>query len=89
MEYKSPTEKLKFTLDWTAEIGGSDISTSVWTVPAGLTNDTTSNTTTTTTTRLIGGTLGITYLIKNEVTNAAGDVFKKQFNLRVRDQLIG
>ena len=90
MEYKSPEDKFAFELDWVAEISGSTISgTPVWTVQSGLVQDAISNTTTTSTIILSSGVAGKTYQVQCKITTASGDVFEKEFYVRVRRQLIG
>jgi len=89
MEYKSPTDVLTYVVDWTNEMGGSTVSTSVFVVPAGITKDSDSKDTTTATIVLSGGTVGLTYDIKNTITTAAGETIEKHFFVRVKDRLVG
>jgi len=89
MEYKSPVDVLSYVVDWTNEIGGSTISTTVWVLQSGIVKDTDSNTTTTTTVKISSGTAGIVYQVQNKITTAAGETFEKLFFIRVREQLVG
>lgn len=63
-----------FEIDWTAVVGADTIASSTWEVPTGLTLVQSSNTTTTATARLSGGTAGESYVVKNKVTLASGQI---------------
>lgn len=68
LEAKDPDEILDYEIDWAAELeSGESISTSTWTVPDGITEDSSTNSTTTTTIVLSGGTAGEEYIITNKV----------------------
>lgn len=70
---KDPNAKLNYTIDWALFLpSGQTITTSTWTVPAGITNVATSNTTTTATIVLSGGTLGATYDVVNHIVTTPG-----------------
>lgn len=70
---KTPTAVLDYSIDWSSWLAsGESISTSTWSVPAGITKDSDTNDTDSTTIWLSGGTAGTSYLISNTiVTNAA------------------
>jgi hypothetical protein len=89
MEYKSPTDILNFVLDHTAELGGANVSTSAFTVEAGLTLDSESNTLTTSTATLSGGIAGTVYKGSCAITASSGEAFEKEFYVLVRRQMIG
>jgi hypothetical protein len=69
---KDPDAVLDYTIDWSDWLGADTISTSAWTVPTGITEDSDSNTTTTTTVWLSGGTAGTRYSVVNSIVTAAG-----------------
>ncbi len=70
---KDPNAVLDFGFDWSEWLDtGETISSSAWTVPSGITEDSTSNTTTTTTIWLSGGTAGEPYDLVNRVTTSSG-----------------
>ncbi len=69
---KDPNAVLDYVLDWGAWLVSDTISTSNWTVPSGITKDSSTNTTTTATIWLSGGTAGEEYLLINRITTAAG-----------------
>ena len=82
---KDPDETLDYIVDWSARLGADDtISTSAFTVPAGLTKDSDDNTTTTATVWLSGGTLGETYEILNRVTTAGGRTYDQTLKLKIK-----
>lgn len=86
---KSPNDNYEFTLDWVGELGADTISTSAWTVGAGITKDGDTNDTTTTTIDLSGGVAGTTYKLTNQITTAGGDVYEKDIFIKVQQQLVG
>lgn len=69
---KDPDAVLDYRIDWATWLGVDTISTSTWTVPAGITKFTDSKTTTTTTIWLSGGTAGETYSVKDHIVTAGG-----------------
>lgn len=83
---KDPSDEDFFTMDWSALIGGATISTSVWSVPTGLTQTATSNTTTTTTIKLSGGTADTIYSLPNTVTTSDGRTLQRSMNIKVVDK---
>ena len=73
--YKDPDETLDYYIDWgTLFLAGDTIIGSVWIVPSGITQVSTSNTTTRTTIWLSGGTIGESKLLTNRITTAAGRI---------------
>lgn len=81
---KEPQESLDFPIDWSDWLGALTISTSTWTVPAGIINDGDTNTSTTTTITLSGGTWGETYEISNEIEASNGEVETRSFLIRIQ-----
>lgn len=69
---KDPNAVLDYQVDWTDWLGSDTITTSTWTVPAGIINDSDSKTTTTTTIWLSGGTAGTSYSLVNHIVTTAG-----------------
>lgn len=71
---KDPAAVLDYTIDWTAWLTeGETITASTWTVPAGLTEQSTSATPTAATVWLAGGTVGAgRYTVTNEITTSDG-----------------
>lgn len=82
---KRSAEVIDHEVDWSDDLGSDTISTSTFTVPAGLTKDSESNTTTTATVWLSGGADGDRYLITNEVVTAGGRTLRKSFEVLVAD----
>lgn len=83
---KDPDEVLDYKLDWTARLDGDTISTSTWTVPAGLTNAGDSNTTTAATVWISDGTEGTKYTILNRITTAAGRTMDQSVSLYIQSR---
>lgn len=82
---KDPDDVLDYSINWARELAGDTISTSVWTVPSGLTDESLStNTDTETTVWLSGGTDGTSYDVKNRITTAAGRTMDQTVTLKVK-----
>ena len=69
---KDPDAVLDYQIDWSDWLDDDTISSSAWTVPAGITKDSDSNTTTATTIWISGGTAGAGYNIINRIVTAGG-----------------
>lgn len=82
---KTPAEVLDYTLDWADWLadGADTISTSAWTLPAGVVEDASSNTTTTTTIFVSSGTVGQTYTLTNQITTANGRTAERSMKISV------
>lgn len=72
-----------YTLDWSSWLSGDTISTSTWTVPSGITQDSESETTTTATIWLSGGTAGQRYTCVNKVVTSAGRTDERAIDILV------
>ena len=69
---KDPDAVKDYTLDWSDWLDGDTIATSVWVVPAGITEDSESESATSATIWLSGGTAPNEYEITNRITTAGG-----------------
>jgi len=84
---KDPSAVLDFTLDWSSWLAsGETISTSTWTVPTGLTKDSSSNTATATTVWLSGGTAGQFYPYVNRIVTSQARTDERTIVVGVRDR---
>lgn len=99
---KDPDEILDYDIDWTsrlyspAELDLVDagqtvvpadiILTSTFTLPIGITANSSSNTTTTTKVWLAGGTDGQTYLILNRIVTSGGRTMDQTVKLKVKSK---
>lgn len=81
-----PNAVLDYQNDWAAWLDGDTITTSTWSVPAGITKDSDSHTTTTTTVWLSGGTAGSEYHCINHVVTAAGREDDRTITIRVQER---
>lgn len=82
---KDPQAVLDYIVDWEdALVTGESLSSSTWTVAAGLTNVTTSFSSTDATIWLSGGSAGITYLVTNHIITTEGREDDKSFRIRGR-----
>lgn len=90
-----PQDKKDYTLNWAGSapgprlVDGETISTSTWTVPAGITQPVGSpatNTTTTTTIWLTGGTAGVHYKVTNHVVTSQGREYDWSIVVQVKNQ---
>ncbi len=84
---KDPNEIVDYDLSWEDEMTADTdtIASSTWTVPAGITKDSSSNTTTRTKVWLSGGTTGETYTLLNRVVTAGGRTFDQSVKLKMKD----
>lgn len=83
---KSPFAELDYGEDWSAWLAGETLATSLWIVPAGITNDDDSFTSTTAFIRLSGGTVGQEYVLVNQITTApSGQADERILVIEVRD----
>lgn len=69
---KDPAAILDYGWDWSDWLDSDTISSSSWTVPAGITKQSDTNSSTKTTIWLVGGTLGETYSCVNTIVTAGG-----------------
>src|SRR4051812_24378985 len=76
---KDPNEVVDYDLSWSDQMteDTDTITSSTWTVPAGITKNSSSNTTTVTKVWLQGGTAGETYTLLNRVVTAGGRTLDK------------
>lgn len=86
--FKVSAAKRDYTIDWSRNAPGDAISAVVWTIPAGLTNVSTSNTSTTASIRLSGGTIGQSYSVTCKVTRASGEVDERSITITVVDSIV-
>lgn len=83
---KDPEATLDYSVDWTKWLAGDTIQTSEWTVPAGLTQVSSSNTNSKATVWLSGGTAGQSYTVTNHITTAGGRTDERSITIRVQDR---
>lgn len=90
---KDPNSVLDYTIQWgqLATLGEylfdqstDQIATSAWTVPAGLTEDSSTNTSLSTTIWLSGGTAGESYEVTNRITTTGGRTFDQSIRIRCK-----
>ncbi len=85
---KDPDEIKDYSLNWAAllAVDSDTIVTSDWAVVtgSGLTIDSTSDSDTTTTVWLSGGTIGVTYELRNRVTTLGGRTYDQTVKLRCK-----
>lgn len=78
---KDPDETLDYEIDWTNWLSGDTISSSSWSVPAGITDVTETHTYTLATVRLSGGTLGTTYNCVNTIVTTGGQTAQRSIDI--------
>ena len=84
---KSPLAVLDYSVDWSDWLATSEtISTSTWSVPAGLTQDSETETTTRATVFLSGGTVGTVYTVTNTITTNQGRTDARSLYITVRNR---
>lgn len=84
---KDPDAVLDWVWDWSDWLApGETISTSTFTVSAGLDLGVTSNTLSSTTAWLSGGTPGTPYLVANRIVTSAGRTDERSITIRVKNR---
>lgn len=81
---KDPGAVKDYALDWTAWLGADTINTSTWTVPTGITMDSSGNSPTHTAIWLSGGTKGNSYLLSNKVVTVGGRTELRTIEISVK-----
>ena len=81
---KDPDAMEDFTLFWSPQLEGQTIASSVWIVPAGITEGANTKDATSTTIRLSGGTEASDYVLTNRITTPAGRSYDETVTIRVR-----
>lgn len=88
---KAPNEVFDYVVDWTADLLPSDtISTSEWTVEAGITKDADSILAglLTTDIDLSGGVAGTNYELINKIVTTGGKTFERRLYIMVQERLV-
>ena len=84
---KDPDSVLDYGIDWSTWLAsGETISTSTWTVPAGITKDSDSKGDTSTLMWLSGGTAGETYSLANKITTTDGRTCERSIRIIVEQR---
>lgn len=84
---KDPDATLDYKVDWSSWLGvGETISTSSFTVPAGLTKDSESNDDTSATVWLSGGVAGERYRVTNTITTSDARTDDRSFTVMVKER---
>ena len=84
---KDPQSVLDYGFDWSDWLDtGDTVSTSTWTVPTGITEDSETETSTATTIWLSGGTVGKKYKITNRMVTANGRTVDRSFYVKVESR---
>jgi hypothetical protein len=85
---KDASERLDYTVDWTAWLTGGDTiaAAPTWTVPAELTKDAQGHDSTRATVWLTGGVPGRTYTVECRITTVQGRIAERAFVLAVVDR---
>lgn len=84
---KDPSAVLDYGFDWSNCLeSGETISDSIWTVPAGITEDSDEIGSTSTKIWLSGGTAGTSYTIANKITTTEGRTDERSFQINVENR---
>jgi hypothetical protein len=83
---KDPQAVLDYQIDWSAWLATDTITSSAWTMPAGITKASDTKTTTTTTIWLSGGTAGQQYQIVNTIVTAGGRTEERTLTIVVENR---
>lgn len=83
---KDPDAVLDYSIDWSNWLGADTISTSTWSVPAGITKDSDTKTTTKATIWLSGGTDSSDYELTNRIVTISGRKDDRTITIKVRQK---
>ena len=83
---KSGAEVLDYAINWETWLDGDTISSSVWDVDTGLTEDSESETSSVATVWLSGGTDNEIYQVTNQIVTAGGRTAERSFRLTIEDR---
>lgn len=83
---KDPDGVEDYGFDWSDWLGTDTISSSIWIVPTGISNESDTSDTTTTTIWLSGGTSGTSYHLTNRITTAGGRTEDRTGVLKVKER---
>ena len=81
--YKSPSERVTFSVNWAAYLNTDTITSSVWVVPTGVTQVSVTNTTSQANIMLQGGTLGKIYRLLNRITTSANEIVDQSIDVEI------
>jgi hypothetical protein len=81
--YKSPSERVTFSVNWAAYLSSDTITSSVWIVPTGITQVSVSNTSTQANIMLQGGTLGKIYRLLNRITTSSNEIVDQSVDIEI------
>jgi hypothetical protein len=82
---KDPQDTVWYTVDWTEWLAtGETVSSTAWTVPAGITQDAVTATSKTSLIKLSGGSPGVTYKIACKATTSSSQVVERSFLVPVK-----
>ena len=84
--FKDPNEVLDYSIDWSGRLDDDTISSSVWFVPDGITNEDEEKSSTVTTLWLSGGTEPTTYSFLNRITTVGGRVMDQTVTLEIKSK---
>lgn len=83
---KDPGDVLDYQFDWSSWLNEDTILSSRWTMPEGITEDSSTNDTTTATIWLSSGTLAEDYEVTNQVVTAGGRTAERSMTIKVRSR---
>jgi hypothetical protein len=83
---KDPDSTEDFAFNWVIDLDGDTITSSVFTLPDGMTEVSTANDDTTTQIFVSGGSAGRTYRITNRIVTSGGRTLDKTIRIYVRER---
>jgi hypothetical protein len=83
---KDPSALLDYALDWSPWLVDDTIASVEWTVPTGLTVDSSSHTNTVATIWLAGGEVGQIYRLVCQITTQEGRIDQRSFTIRCEER---
>lgn len=84
---KTASEVKDYSIDWFEELGADTITSSTWTVPSGITQNSATATETVVTIWLSGGTAGQSYEIRNVIVTDDGRTYERSASIFIEGRI--
>ena len=81
--YKTPNERIIFTVIWSDYLNTDIILSSAWIVPSGITQLAATNNTTQANIMLGGGTIGNIYRVTNRINTSASEIVEQSLDIEI------
>jgi hypothetical protein len=84
--YKSPSERITFSVIWSDYLNTDTIVSSSWIIPAGITQVSANYNSSQANVMLQGGILGKIYRVTNRITSSASEIVDQSIDIEIIDK---